>query len=45
MQQEAEKTVDIDGIGLYSLGKHRKSISDDLLNRYKVSFRNYFLKR
>ena len=44
MQQEAEKTVDIDGIGLYSLGKHRKSISDDLLNRYKVSFRNYFLK-
>ena len=40
----AEKTVDIDGIGLYSLGKHRKSISDDLLNRYKVSFRNYFLK-
>tara|TARA_B100001029_G_scaffold15221_1_gene10213 strand:+ start:687 stop:1277 length:591 start_codon:yes stop_codon:yes gene_type:complete len=40
----AEKTVDIDGIGLYSLGKHRKSISDDILNMYKVSFRNYFLK-
>ena len=40
----AEKTVDIDGIGLYSLGKHRKSISDQQLESYKVIFRNYFLK-
>ncbi len=40
----AEKTVDIDGIGLYSLGKHRKSISDQKLESYKVIFRNYFLK-
>ena len=40
----AEKAVDIDGIGLYSLGKHRKSINDEQLNRYKTTFRNYFLK-
>ena len=40
----AEKAVDIDGIGLYSLGKHRKSINDEQLNRYKTTFRKYFLK-
>ncbi len=40
----AEKTVDIDGIGLYSLGKHRKIINDELLAKYKIIFRKYFLK-
>ncbi len=40
----AEDSVDIDGIGLYSLGKHRKSINDEQLDRYKKIFRNYFLK-
>ena len=40
----AESTVDIDGIGLYSLGKHRKSINDQQLDRYKIIFRKYFLK-
>ncbi len=40
----AENTVDIDGIGLYSLGKHRKSINEEQLNRYKSIFREYFLK-
>ena len=40
----AERSVDIDGIGLYSLGKHRKSINKDQLERYKKTFREYFLK-
>ena len=40
----AETAVDIDGIGLYSLGQYRKSINDQQLNEYKVLFRKYFLK-
>ena len=40
----AEKAVDIDGIGLYSLGKHRREINDEMMGKYKVIFRNYFLK-
>ena len=40
----AENAVDIDGIGLYSLGKHRKTINKEQLKRYKVIFRKYFLK-
>ena len=40
----AKSAVDIDGIGLYSLGKYRKSISNDQLERYKIIFNDYFLK-
>ena len=40
----AEQNVDIDGIGLYSLGKHRKSIDTNQLEQYKRIFREYFLK-
>ena len=40
----AENAVDIDGIGLYSLGKHRKSITEEKLSEYKTLFRQYFLK-
>ena len=40
----AESAVDIDGIGLYSLGKHRKEISEEELASYKMIFREYFLK-
>ncbi len=40
----AEENVDIDGIGLYSLGKHRKSIDVNKLKKYKIVFREYFLK-
>ncbi len=40
----AEETVDIDGIGLYSLGKHRKVINKEQLIKYKSIFRKYFLK-
>ena len=40
----AETTVDIDGIGLYSLGKYRKTIDSEKLAKYKNIFRKYFLK-
>ena len=40
----AENSVDIDGIGMYSLGKHRNAINDEQLNKYKKIFRKYFLK-
>ena len=40
----AKNAVDIDGIGLYSLGKYRKSISNNQLERYKIIFNDYFLK-
>ena len=40
----AERSVDIDGIGMYTLGKYRKSINDDQKSKYKKLFRSYFLK-
>ena len=40
----AESSLDINGIGMYSLGKHRKSINDEQLTKYKKTFREYFLK-
>ena len=40
----AEDSVDIKGVGLYSLGKYRKLISKEKLNEYEVLFKKYFLK-
>ncbi len=40
----AEENVDIKGVGYYSLGKHRKKISKDQLNKYEILFKQYFLK-
>ena len=40
----AKKTVDIEGIGFYSLGKHRKNISDQQRKEYLDIFTQYFLK-
>ena len=40
----AEESVDIDGIGLYSLGTFRKTISEQQLNEYQNIFKQYFLK-
>jgi len=40
----AEKNVDIDGIGMYTLGKYRKQIDDDQKLKYKKLFKSYFLK-
>ena len=40
----AEKNVDIEGIGMYTLGKHRKSLNEDQKIKYKKLFKSYFLK-
>ena len=40
----AERSVDIDGIGMYTLGKYRKTISDDQKIKYRKLFKSYFLK-
>ena len=40
----AMKSVDIKGIGLYSLGSHRKNLSDGQKEEYNDLFRKYFLK-
>ena len=40
----AEKTVDIRGIGYYSLGAHRKNLSNDQKKEYLDIFKEYFLK-
>ena len=40
----AKETVDIRGIGFYSLGKHRKNMSDQKKEEYLEIFSKYFLK-
>ena len=40
----AEENVDINGIGMYTLGKYRKTLSENQINEYKTLFRKYFLK-
>ena len=42
--QIGENSVDIDGIGFYTLGKHRKKLNENQKNEYKKIFREYFLK-
>ena len=44
LKKIAVDTVDINGIGLYSLGSHRKSLSKKQLSNYKTTFKKYFLK-
>ena len=44
LKEIAKETVDIKGIGLYSLGSHRKGLSKDQLDNYKKVFEEYFLK-
>tara|TARA_B100000989_G_scaffold288059_1_gene258382 strand:- start:74 stop:673 length:600 start_codon:yes stop_codon:yes gene_type:complete len=39
-----ENSVDIDGIGFYTLGKHRKSLNNEQKDEFKKIFREYFLK-
>jgi phospholipid transport system substrate-binding protein len=40
----AKETVDIRGVGFYSLGSIRKSLNDDQLKTYSNLFEMYFLK-
>ena len=44
LKKIAENNVDIIGIGMYTLGKHRKSISKDQKSIYNDLFKKYFLK-
>ena len=40
----AKETVDIRGIGFYTLGAHRKNLTDSQKNQYSDIFEQYFLK-
>ena len=40
----AENNVDINRIAKYTLGKHRKTISDEKINKYFKLYKKYFLK-
>ncbi len=40
----AKNNVDIEGIGKYTLGKHKKNISETQLQEYEKLFYQYFLK-
>ena len=44
LKQIAGETVDINGIGYYTLGTYRKNISDDEIKQYNTLFEQYFLK-
>ena len=44
LKQIASETVDIKGIGFYTLGNYRKNITDDQMKQYKKLFEQYFLK-
>jgi len=44
LKEIAKDTVDIEGIGFYSLGANRKKATKDQINKYKAAFSEYFLK-
>jgi|TARA_B110001452_G_scaffold98581_1_gene81534 phospholipid transport system substrate-binding protein len=44
LKQIAKDTVDIKGIGYYSLGAYRKNLNNEQLKEYEELFKNYFLK-
>tara|TARA_B100001057_G_scaffold375218_1_gene379972 strand:+ start:1317 stop:1910 length:594 start_codon:yes stop_codon:yes gene_type:complete len=37
-------SVDIEGVGLYTLGKYRKTLNEDQKKQFQELFKNYFLK-
>ena len=39
-----EQSVDIKGVGLYTLGKYRKTLTDNQKEQYEKLFKDYFLK-
>ena len=40
----AKETVDIEGIGFYTIGNYRKDMNEDELSKYTLFFEQYFLK-
>ena len=44
LKKIAKETVDIIGVGLYSLGSARKNLDENQKNKYSELFESYFLK-
>ena len=44
LKEIASETVDIKGIGYYTLGAYRKNINDEVIKKYEILFEQYFLK-
>ena len=44
LKKIGEQSVDIKGVGLYTLGKYRKNLSDNQKKQYEELFKDYFLK-
>ena len=44
IEKVALENVDINALGLYTLGELRKSSSEDDISNYQISFEKYFLK-
>ena len=44
LSEIAKETVDIEGIGYYSIGRYKKNLSEEQLKEYLILFEKYFLK-
>tara|TARA_B100000767_G_scaffold243585_1_gene241348 strand:- start:365 stop:961 length:597 start_codon:yes stop_codon:yes gene_type:complete len=44
LKSVAAETVDIKGIGMYTLGSYRKNLTEDQKKKYDLLFEQYFLK-
>jgi len=44
LKKIGEKSVDIRGVGLYTLGKYRKTLNNEQKKQYEELFKDYFLK-
>ena len=44
LKEIGEQSVDIEGVGLYTLGKYRKTLNESQKKQYKDLFKDYFLK-
>ena len=44
LKEIASETVDINGIGYYTLGSYRKNLNDKQIEQYEILFEQYFLK-
>ena len=42
LKEIGEQSVDIKGVGLYTLGKYRKTLTDSQKEQYEELFKNYF---
>ena len=44
LKEIGDQSVDIKGVGFYTLGKYRKTLTDSQKEQYEELFRDYFLK-